>query len=72
MNDRDHDPNRARQTAVPAHPASEGDDRQSAPRPDPAVESAEEIHHGSQTAQDREHTIRGGDDLTAPAKEFPT
>jgi hypothetical protein len=35
-------------------------------------ESPEEIREGSQTAQDREHSNRGGDDQTAPMKEFPT
>jgi hypothetical protein len=35
-------------------------------------ESPEEIREGSQTAQDREHTNRGGDDQTAPMKEFPS
>lgn len=35
-------------------------------------ESAEEIREGLQTAQDREHTNRGGDDQTGPMKEFPT
>ena len=35
-------------------------------------EDAEHIRSESQTAQDREHTIRGGDNRTAPMKEFPT
>ena len=35
-------------------------------------DEAETIRSGSQTAQDRDHTIRGGDDRTAPMKEFPT
>ena len=35
-------------------------------------DSPEEIREGSQTAQDREHTNRGGDDQTGPMKEFPT
>ena len=38
---------------------------------DPA-DSAEEVRSGSQTAQDRDHTIRGGDNKTGPMKEFPT
>ncbi|HVZ72919.1 MAG TPA: hypothetical protein VHJ20_11135 [Polyangia bacterium] len=38
----------------------------------PAEPTAEEIRSGSRTAQDREHTTRGGDDQTAPMKEFPT
>ena len=37
-----------------------------------AFDEAETIRSGSQTAQDRDHTIRGGDDRTAPMKEFPT
>jgi hypothetical protein len=43
-----------------------------AERPTERDESAEEIREGSQTAQDREHTNRGGDDQTAPMKEFPS
>jgi hypothetical protein len=35
-------------------------------------DEAESIRSGSQTAQDRDHTIRGGDNRTAPMKEFPT
>jgi hypothetical protein len=35
-------------------------------------ESPEQIREGSQTAQDRAHTNRGGDDQTAPTKEFPS
>ncbi len=35
-------------------------------------DEAESIRSGSQTAQDRDHTIRGGDDHTGPMKEFPT
>ncbi len=35
-------------------------------------DEAETIRSGSQTAQDRDHTIRGGDDRTGPMKEFPT
>ena len=38
---------------------------------DPA-DDAENVRSESQTAQDRDHTIRGGDDRTAPMKEFPT
>jgi len=50
-------------------------------RPEPQIEEeqepthfdeAETIRSGSQTAQDRDHTIRGGDNRTAPMKEFPT
>ena len=32
----------------------------------------ETVRSGSQTAQDRNHTIRGGDNQTGPMKEFPT
>jgi hypothetical protein len=32
----------------------------------------EAVRSGSQTAQDREHTIRGADNETGPMKEFPT
>ncbi len=51
------------------------------PRQAPGVEEqqepttfdeAESIRSGSQTAQDRDHTIRGGDNHTGPMKEFPT
>ena len=35
-------------------------------------DEAEHIRSGSQTAQDRDHTIRGGDNRTGPMKEFPT
>jgi hypothetical protein len=38
----------------------------------PPPEDAEQIRSESQTAQDREHTIRGGDNRTAITKEFPT
>ena len=59
------------------------DNQQKKPNPDAGLEDEEPIdpHHieeaeivrsGSQTAQDRDHTIRGGDDRTAPMKEFPT
>jgi hypothetical protein len=37
-----------------------------------AFDEAENIRSGSQTAQDRDHTIRGGDNHTGPMKEFPT
>jgi len=37
-----------------------------------ATDEAEEVRSNSQTAQDRQHTIRGGDNRTAPMKEFPT
>jgi hypothetical protein len=41
--------------------------------PEPTTfDEAESIRSGSQTAQDRDHTIRGGDDRTGPMKEFPT
>ena len=42
-----------------------------AERPTGRDESPEEVREGSQTAQDREHTNRGGDDQIAPTKEFP-
>jgi hypothetical protein len=32
----------------------------------------ETVRSSSQTAQDRDHTIRGGDNQTGPTKEFPT
>ena len=35
-------------------------------------DEAESVRSGSQTAQDRDHTIRGGDNHTGPMKEFPT
>jgi hypothetical protein len=38
----------------------------------PPPEDAEQIRSASQTAQDRDHTIRGGDNRTAITKEFPT
>jgi len=37
-----------------------------------SFDEAENIRSGSQTAQDRDHTIRGGDNRTGPMKEFPT
>jgi hypothetical protein len=49
--------------SVQPHPSSEQEDE---------APSAEEVRHGSQTAQDREHTIRRGDDVTTQTKEFPT
>ena len=33
---------------------------------------AESVRSHSQTAQDRDHVIRGGDSRTALTKEFPT
>jgi len=38
----------------------------------PPLEDAEQVRSESQTAQDRDHTIRGGDNRTAITKEFPT
>jgi len=35
-------------------------------------DTAEEVIHESRTAQDRDHTIRRGDDNTGITKEFPT
>ena len=35
-------------------------------------DTAEEVIHESRTAQDRDHTIRRGDDNTGVTKEFPT
>ena len=52
--------------ALPRPPAKQAD------RPERRDETPEEIREGSQTAQDRQHTNRGGDEQTAPAKEFPT
>jgi len=37
-----------------------------------AADDAEQVRSESQTAQDREHVIRGGDRNTTPMKEFPT
>ena len=37
-----------------------------------SFDEAEHIRSGSRTAQDRDHTIRGGDNRTGPMKEFPT
>jgi hypothetical protein len=54
------------QQTLPRPPAKQAD------HPARRDDTAEEIREGSQTAQDREHTNRGGDDQTAPAKEFPT
>ena len=48
--------------AEPEHPHKRHD----------AIDEAEEVRSNSQTAQDRQHTIRGGDNRTAPMKEFPT
>ena len=35
-------------------------------------DDAEQVRSDSQTQQDLSHTIRGGDDHTAPMKEFPS
>ena len=35
-------------------------------------DTAEEATHESRTAQDRDHTIRRGDNSTGVMKEFPT
>ena len=40
--------------------------------PEDEWESAEEIRQNSRTAQDRDHTIRRGDNVTTQTKEFPT
>jgi len=40
--------------------------------PEDQWESAEEIRQNSRTAQDRDHTIRRGDNVTTQTKEFPT
>jgi hypothetical protein len=46
------------------------------PRHDPdrhfEEDEPETVRSSSQTAQDRDHTIRGGDNQTGPMKEFPT
>ena len=52
-----------KQNPMPSPPAAEPEDQ---------WESAEEIRHNSRTAQDREHTIRRGDNVTTQTKEFPT
>ena len=39
---------------------------------DENTETAEEIRSNSQTAQDRDNVVRGGDAQTRPMKEFPT
>jgi hypothetical protein len=35
-------------------------------------DTAEEVIHESRTSQDRDHTIRRGDNTTGVTKEFPT
>ncbi|HEY4184851.1 MAG TPA: hypothetical protein VGP07_07255 [Polyangia bacterium] len=45
-------------------------------KPDPELpddrDTAEEVIHESRTSQDRDHTIRRGDNTTGVTKEFPT
>jgi len=53
-------------------PHPELEDEEPAEPPHTHVDDAEIVRQSSQTAQDRDHTIRGGDDRTAPMKEFPT
>ena len=53
-------------------PHPELDDEQPAEPVHTHVDDAEIVRQGSQTSQDRDHTIRGGDDRTGPMKEFPT
>lgn len=45
---------------------------QPSPEPEDQWESAEEIRQNSRTSQDRDHTIRRGDNVTTQTKEFPT
>ena len=62
--DRNTDPRREEPEKRNANPQS--------PQPEDEWESTEEIRHNSRTAQDREHTIRRGDNVTTQTKEFPT
>jgi hypothetical protein len=62
--DRNTDPGRQEPEKRNANPQS--------PQPEDERESTEEIRHNSRTAQDREHTIRRGDNVTTQTKEFPT
>jgi hypothetical protein len=54
------------------HPRREREPEQEEEVERTAFDEAENVRSGSQTAQDRDHTIRGGDNRTAPMKEFPT
>jgi hypothetical protein len=56
---------KASRTDNPIHPKPQSE-------PEEEVQSAEEVRQSSQTAQDRDHTIRGGDSATRQTKEFPT
>jgi len=58
-------PRNAPKTDQSVQPGPQSDD-------DQWEESAEEVRQGSQTAQDRDHTIRRGDAVTRQTKEFPT
>jgi len=60
---------------------NKGPSRRSQPDPDAKQadgelpddrDTAEEAVHESRTAQDRDHTIRRGDNTTGVMKEFPT
>ena len=56
-------PSPRNQPANPKNPDAElPDDR----------DTAQEVVHESRTSQDRDHTIRRGDNTTGVTKEFPT
>jgi len=63
--DRNTDPRRQEPEKRNANPSQ-------SPQPEDEWESTEDIRHNSRTAQDREHTIRRGDNVTTQTKEFPT
>jgi hypothetical protein len=54
----------------PRHPDHDGDEFEAVEHV--PEEDAEHVRSESQTAQDRDHVIRGGDRNTAPMKEFPS
>jgi len=56
----------------PRHPAPEKEEPYYEEIEHVPADDAEQVRSESQTAQDREHVIRGGDRNTTPMKEFPT
>jgi len=67
--DRSKDPGRQAPTRNPSPPTPSAEPQK---QPEDEWESADEIRHNSRTAQDRDHTIRRGDNVTTQTKEFPT
>ena len=68
MNPAQHDKPKSKRTSKKDKQARPS----TAPRDDDDQQSAAETRQSSQTAQDRDHTIRRGDAVTTQTKEFPT